>query len=198
MDRDTAGRSLRVAWLTAVTLSLVAACDTMMPKSEPKPMAPIEDTVEVSATVEKIDLAKRMLSLKGQDGDSVTVAVDPAVQNLAQVKVGDRVVARYKEAIGASIVKAPAGEGTVDLAAKTADPGQKPAAEASSTMTIPVTITAVDTKNNIVSFYGDDGLVRAINLKTPQAQEFIKQVKAGDTVVVTYTEAFAVSVEPAK
>jgi len=35
-------------------------------------------------------------------------------------------------------------------------------------------------------------------VQTPQAKEFIKQLKPGDTVVVTFTEALALSVEPAK
>ena len=197
MNQSTAAASLRIVLLASAALTLVTACDTMLPKSEPKPMTPIEDTVEVSATVEKLDLERRLLSLKGQSGELLTVQVDPAVQNLPQVKVGDRVVARYREAIGASIVKTPAGSPTVELEAKKAEPGQKPSTEASTTTNIPVTITAVDTKNHIVTFYGEDGLVRAIALQTPQAQEFIKQVKPGDTVVVSYTEALAVSVEPA-
>jgi hypothetical protein len=48
----------------------------------------------------------------------------------------------------------------VELDAKRAEPGQRPATEASAT-NIPVTITAVDARNNIVSFCGEDGLVRA-------------------------------------
>jgi len=121
------------------------------------------------------------------------------VQNLPQVKVGDRVVARYREAIGATISSSAAGAPvTVDLAEKRADPGQKPAAETSSTTNIPVTITAVDTKSNLVTFAGQDGLVRAITVTTPEAKEFIKQLKPGDTVVISYTEALAISVEPAK
>jgi hypothetical protein len=200
MHSNKIARSISGALLATAALMLVAACDTMMPKSEPKPMAPIEDTVEVSATVEKIDVAKRLLSLRSEEGDQVTIEVDPAVRNLAQVKVGDRVVARYREAIGASIsTTAKSGDPvTVDLAADRAEPGQQPRAQASSTTNIPVTITAVDTKTNLVNFYGEDGLVRAITVETPQAREFIKQLKPGDTVVVTYTEALAISVEPAK
>jgi hypothetical protein len=170
----------------------------MMPKSEPKPMTPIESTVEVSATVEQIDVAKRLLSLRTEDGEQLTVEVDPVVQNLPQVKVGDRVVARYREAIGATISPTAGDLATVELDSRRADPGQKPSAEASVTTNVPVTITAVDTKANLVNFTGEDGLVRAITVKTPQAQEFIKQLKPGDKVVVSYTEAVAISVEPAK
>ena len=200
MHGSQIGRFASGALVAAAAIGLLAGCDTMMPKSEPKPMTPIENTVEVSATVEKLDLQRRLLSLKSQQtGEQLTVEVDPAVQNLAQVKVGDRVVARYREAIGATISSSAAGEPvTIDLAAKRADPGQKPSAETSSTTNIPVTITAVDNKSGLVSFAGEDGLVRAITVTTPEAKEFIKQLKPGDTVVISYTEALAISVEPAK
>jgi hypothetical protein len=188
----TAGCSITGVLIAAVVL---AACES----APPKPMAPIEGTVETSATVEKVDVQNRLLSLKTESGELVTVEVDPAVQNLAQVKPGDRVVARYRQAIGATIAKDAAGEPvTVDVDADKAELGQKPAAQVAKTTNIPVTITSVDTKTNLVNFSGPDGLVRSITVETPQAKEFIKQLKPGDTVVVTFTEAVAVSVEPAK
>ncbi len=200
MHEKLVGRSLAVALIATSSILLVTACDTMTPKSEPKAMTPIENTIEASATVEKLDLPTRLLTLKRENGEVVTVEVDPAVQNLPQVKVGDRVLVRYKEAIGASINATAAGQPvTVDLAIDHAKPGEVPRAQASSTTNIPVTITAVDTKSNHVSFSrAEDGLVRAITVESPQAKEFIKQLKPGDTVVITYTEALAISVEPAK
>jgi hypothetical protein len=195
----TVARPLSIA-LLATALGLVAACNTMMPNSAPKPMVPIEETVENSATVEKIDLDRRIVALKNPSGELVAMHVDAAVQNLSQVKVGDRVVVRYREAIAAAISKTAEGQPVtvVDLAAERAGPGELPSAIASSTTNVPVTITAVDTKHNIVSFYREDGLVRALKAKEPQAQEFLKQLTPGDTVVVSFTEAIAISVEPAK
>ena len=188
----TAGR-LTVGAL-AVVMAL-AACQA----PPPKPMETIEDTVEVSATVEKVDVLNRLLSLKTESGEVVTVEVDPAVQNLVQVRPGDRVVARYRQAIGAKISKDAAGQPvTVDLDAEKAKLGAKPSARASQTTNVPVTIKEVDTKTNVVTFNGPDGLVRVLAVESPQGQEFIKQLKPGDTVVITFTEALALSVEPAK
>jgi hypothetical protein len=185
--------------LLATAFGFVVACDTMTAKSEPKPMAPIEETVEISTTVVKIDPDRRIVALKHPSGELVAMHVDPAVQNLSQVKVGDRVVVRYREAIGAAISRTAEGQPvTVDLAAQRAGPGELPSATASSTTNVPVTVTAVDTRYHIVSFYREDGVVRALKVKEPQAQEFLKQLKPGDTVVVSFTEAIAISVEPAK
>jgi hypothetical protein len=171
----------------------LAGCETMAPQ----PMSTIEETIEVSATVEKIDLANRLVSLKGQSGDVFTVAVDPLVRNLPQVKVGDRVVVRYREAIGASIATTSGQPVTIDLDGDVAEAGARPAGSISATTNVPVTITAVNTRTNTVSFFGQDGLVRALTVETPQAQAFIRQLKAGDNVIVSFTEAIALSVEPA-
>jgi translation initiation factor IF-1 len=184
-------RSIAAVLFAAVAL---AACEA----TPPKPMAPIEDTVEVSATVEKVDVLNRLLSVKRPDGDVVTVKVGPEVQNLVQVREGDRVVIRYHEAIGASIAEAGGQPISVDVKTDQAKLGEKPRAAATTTTNVPVRIQSVDTKTNEVSFYGQDGLVRAITVETPQAKEFIKQLKPGDNVVVSFTEAVAISVEPAK
>ena len=72
-----------------------------------KPHATIVETKEVTATVEAIDHAKRTVTLKGPEGNSRTIKVDPAVKRLHEVKKGDQVVARYTEAI-AITVKTPA------------------------------------------------------------------------------------------
>ena len=64
MHEKLVGRSLAVALIATSSILLVTACDTMTPKSEPKPMTPIENTIEASATVVKLDLPTRLLSLK--------------------------------------------------------------------------------------------------------------------------------------
>jgi len=185
--------------------SATMACFLLLSACATKPPEPvkIENTEEVSATVESIDMSTRMVALRSPDGRQVTVQVDPAVRNLAQVKAGDRVVARYHQALAAELRKrgdgsgettAPVFESTVDRAA----PGAKPAASAGRKVSRTVRITSVDNENHVVSFYGSDGLARSVPVRTPQGQEFASKLKAGDEVELTYTEAVAVSVEPAK
>jgi translation initiation factor IF-1 len=162
-------------------------------------MQTIEDTVEASATVESVDVLNRLMTIKTEAGDLVTLEVGPEVQNLVQVRQGDRVVVRYREAIGARISNDAAGQPvSIDVDTDRARLGQRPSARASATTNVPVTINSVDTRSNLVTFSGPDGLVRSITVATPQGREFIKQLKKGDTVVLSFTEAFAVSVEPAK
>ena len=58
-----------------------------------------------------------------------------------------------------------------------------------------VTILSVDTDQNIVVFTPPTGGMRAIDVKKPEFQEYIKSLKPGDKVQITYTEAVAMAVE---
>jgi cytochrome P450 len=60
---------------------------------------------------------------------------------------------------------------------------------------LPVTIVSVDQAAHVVTFYGADKRVRKLEVQTPEAKAFIKKLKANDEVIVSYTEALAVSVE---
>jgi hypothetical protein len=175
----------------------VAACDK-------KPVEPVtvEKVETVSATVEAVDLNTRMLSLRGPEGGQLTVQASPEVRNLAQVKVGDKLVVRYYTSLAAAI-KAPGTSTTLNsvdqsAAAARAPEGEKPGAAVGSVETTTVTIQSVDTTLNTVTFSGHDSLVRSVAVKDPEAQKFIAGLKAGDQVELTYTEALAVSVEEAK
>jgi hypothetical protein len=63
------------------------------------------DTVEVTARVEAVDQAARTVTLKGPAGNVRTFKVDPSVERLKDVKVGDDVVLRYTEALAIAVVK---------------------------------------------------------------------------------------------
>jgi hypothetical protein len=184
-------RSSLLPLLAAV--ALLTGCATA-----PKPFE-LQNTLEARATVTQLDLATRLMTLRGPAGNEFTFEVDPAVRNLPQVKVGDDVVVRYYETIGAAMRKpGDSTEASIALADGVADPGDRPAAGIGASTTLPVTIVSMDSKTNEVRFYGPDKRVRTVELETPEAQAFAKKLKAGDEVIVTFTEALAVSIEPAR
>jgi hypothetical protein len=167
---------------------LLAACQT-----EP---AMVERTSEVSATVAAIDLPERLVTLRGPEGNLFTVEVDEEVRNLAQVEVGDQVVVSYYEAIAAQIAKTGA-EASAGVTATRAPTGARPAGELAQEVTATVQITDVDLATHTVWFTDPEGVAQAITVQDPGMQDFIRTLKAGDEVAVTYTEALAISVEPA-
>jgi hypothetical protein len=160
---------------------------------EPKVLE--ENINSVTATVESVDLATRMVTLKGPEGKLMEFRAGEEVKNLPQVKVGDQVVMTYYESIAAQILKPGTDPGVVaQQAIATAKPGEKPAGAAAQQVTVTATVEAIDENREYVTLKGPKGKSTAVKVRDPKNLE---GVKVGDTVMITYTEALAVSVEPA-
>ncbi len=184
---------MRISRMPLVVLAagLLFGCQT----SAPEP-AMVEQVQEVSATVTAVDLPTRLVTLKGPDGKLFTVEAGEEVRNLPQVKVGDRVVVRYYESIAAELAK-PGQQASVSAGAGRAPLGAKPGAGVAQQVTDIVRIDAVDPATHTVSFTGSEGHSQTITVRDPKMQDFLKTLKVGDHVAVTYTEAVAIAVKPA-
>ena len=159
--------------------------------------AAIVGTEEARAPVATVDQQKRTVLLRGPTGALLTVHAGPEVRNLAQVKPGDQVVVRVAEAVAARIVRTgdPAPESTVSMAR--AAPGERPAGLLVENVRARVKIEGINPASNTVSFIGSDRVPRTVAVRQPAMQDFLRTLKVGDDVEVTFTEAVAVSVEPA-
>jgi Cu/Ag efflux protein CusF len=156
----------------------------------------MSDAVMVTATVQAVDVKARTVTLKGPEGKVVTIKVDPSIPNLEKLKVGDEVVAKYYEALAWEVKKA----GT-----STMQPGVTESAGAGKeshgrtaighrSVRMVVTITAIDTTAHTVTVKEPDGPTTVIKVKNPANLE---GVKVGDEVEVKFSQALAVSLEPA-
>ena len=159
-------------------------------------MATMATTTELSAKVVAIDKATRTLTLKGQKGEAVDFVASADVKNFDQIKVGDMVVARYVQALTLELrnTKAAAGAPKVREEAVKAKPGEKPAVAGVREVTAIADVTAVDPKKSTITLKGPRGNVVTLDVQNPDQ---FKVVTKGDQVEVTYTEALALSVEPA-
>ncbi len=70
-----------------------------------KPAGHYTRSVNISATVEAVDLATRNVTLRGPKGNRLTLTVGDHVKNLDEVKVGDLVAAGYTESIDIAVTK---------------------------------------------------------------------------------------------
>jgi hypothetical protein len=179
--------------LLAAAIVTLAACAS-------RPPTPIERDaqIEITATVESIDSKMRLVALRGTDGRRATIYAGPAVRNLDQVRIGDEVAVSYYEAIAVEVAAAGTTTRSVeqDVAVVRAAAGDRPAGAIGETLTATVEIESVDTSFNTVTFRRADGLARVLAVEDPEAQRFIRKLKRGDLVQVTYMEAIAVSVRP--
>jgi hypothetical protein len=155
----------------------------------------VTTVVKVTASVEAIDPAKRTVTLKGPEGKVTTITAGAAVKNFDQIKVGDFVVVGYIEALTLELKKGGTAirqrtERDVGVAAK---PGERPAGAVGTETTVIADVIAVDAKKQVVTLKGPE---RTVELKLRDPKQF-NLVKVGDQVEATYTEAVAISVEPA-
>lgn len=157
--------------------------------------ATLAQAVTVTATVTAVDAAKRQVTLKGPRGNEVPMTVGPDVRNLEQVKVGDQVNVRYIESLSLTLKKDGKelrGSSITDDAAR-APQGERPGGAAARQVEITADVIAVDPKTQTLTLKGS---MRTVELKVPDRGQF-NLVKVGDQIQAVYTEALAVSVEPA-
>lgn len=156
----------------------------------------------VTAKVTAIDQATRMVTLTGPKGNSRTFKASDEVRNLAQVKVGDKVLVEYYEGVVAELdtSSSPAQGVTVTEGAARAPLGQHPAGAMTQVVSKTVQVVAVNSKRNTIRFHdvgASADTARTLEVQKPEFQKMLKTLKAGDKVTVSYFEALAVSVKPA-
>ncbi len=110
--------------------------------------------------------------------------------------MGDEVVAKYYQSIAVQVTKPGAAEGSaVKETLATAKPGEKPAGVAAKQVTVTATVEKIDKKKMMATLRGPEGKVVEVKVRNPKNLE---NVQVGDQVVITYTEAVAISVEKPK
>ena len=180
--------------LTAITTQIRAQEKDDDAKKSDEPKLVVAETNIVKATVEDIDHAKREVTLKDSKGDKHKMKVSKDVRNLDQVQKGDQVLAGYFQSTAISVAKpgdasaAPAQAEAVILAEK----GQKPGGLAVQTTQKTATVEDIDYGTREVTLKGADGNI--LKIKAGDRVKRLEDVKKGDRIVATYTEALAVSV----
>ncbi len=155
-----------------------------------------QETTTATATVQKVDLKTRHVTLKRSDGTTFVIVASQEVHNLPQVKKGDVVTIAYTESLAYEVVKADKGKpgGSVKTDVTRAPLGEKPSGSVTNTTTVRVTISAIDKAAGTVTLRDVKGNVTPVKVKDPSK---LDQVKVGDLVDITYTEALAAKVEKA-
>jgi hypothetical protein len=162
--------------------------------------AVVSRTFQATATVETVDAKTRQVLLKREDGQLVTLVAGPDVRNFAQIKPGDRVYARYESELAARIGK-PDDTMLADqdlVGGGRAARGEKPAGEDDMEVRRKITVSAIDLERNLLTFTDAGQVTHVVWVRTPQMQAFLRTLKPGDIVDVTFREAAMVEVEPAK
>jgi len=194
--KTTIGRSIALAVIVAAVAGFAPKAIAKDASSGYVTSGKVSGTVTVTSTVEAVDLEKRIVTLKGENGEVIELAVSKEVRNLPQLKKGDRVVVTYHEAIAADVYKAgtemPPGKNAVG--AERAKPGEKPGGAVAEVTSVTATIEAIDKPNSRVTLKGPEGNKVSVKIRDPKKLDV---VSVGDQVQITYTRALAISVTDA-
>jgi hypothetical protein len=176
----------------AVSLTLLA-CATTGKQDADRPGIEMSSLETLSATVEAIDHEKRLVTLRGPEGNQVVLEVSEEARNLDQVEVGDTVEVEYYESI-ALFAQKPDGEtgAAVTMSMARAPLGQRPGAGVAKTVTMKATVEAIDYDTRMVVLRGPEG--NTLTTRVDEQVERFNEIKLGDEIVVQYTRAFAISV----
>lgn len=195
MNRTLRRRILMAALLSTAlgfggnTVTSAGAAEPIARKRSPA----ASNLIRAAAEVIAIDHASRVLMLKREDGNTVTVIAEGRIGNLARVSVGDIVVAQYGHARAISLKKAPAATAESDAAAEPAPVTATPAGK-SRKRAIIADIIAIDDRTGEATLKGLNGEVVDVVF---QNRKLLSSVRIGDRVKAEYTDAVAVAIKPA-
>jgi hypothetical protein len=193
MNRPALSLVASVLTLGAIPFAQAQTGSTTAPGADARGLV-IADHVRTRAEVQEINYTDRTVVLKGEDGRTVMLKVGPQAKNFDRVNVGDQVQADFYTSTAIVVRKSnepPSArrEDVVQLAA----PGETPGGVIVSTREISAKVDAVDPQKRVITLTGPSG--NTAKLKVGDDVKNLDQIKAGDQVVVRYSEALALAVD---
>ncbi len=175
----------------ALALTALAGCASMTATPRPAGTATL---ITATATVESVDMASRQVTMRADDGSLVSVTAGPEVRNLAQLAPGDVVEFNFFQSVAVSMAEPgdAADTGTMLLAGRAAD-GDKPGGLAIEATDMVVTLVSYDDRNFQATIRMEDGSTRRVTVP-PELRSFAAARGAGSRVLVSLTDAMAVSI----
>lgn len=187
----TLKKSLLFALFASLGLVIASSAFAQLPAK----MIPLAvDVAVLSATVDSVDLQKRIVVLKDVNGNLAQMNVSKQVKELGKVKKGDVFLVEHAQAIAVGLTAAGkdakpgvSGVRSVVIAGKGS---AKPFEETTDTVYATVKIGTIDTKTRIVTFTLPSGEKQKV--RVDQSVLGLEKFKAGDDVMVEFVDDTAI------
>ena len=153
-----------------------------------------QQVMELRGEVNRIDRAGRTITIRSAGVVQEPIYAGPDLAIFDQLQSGDTVIVRFYDAYVAEVTpgaRMAPPQNTTEEARKALDRDDARVMQQSK---IVVTVDAIDTAGNMVTYHGFDN--RRV-LRQVQRAELLKGIKVGDVVTLTYTRAQAVAIEKA-
>lgn len=179
-------RSAFIAALFAAVLTLPVTATAQTDK----PGAVVSEVVETVVVVREIDRDTRKVIVENADGERVTIVVPPEAQNLDQVEVGSKFRVRYLQSVAVYISAAGGSpEAAEHTEVQLAEKGATPGGVIVSVKQVQAKVEEIDYAARTAVITGPDG--NRVKVKVGEEVKRFAEIKAGDMVVVRYTEGLA-------
>lgn len=184
----------RITWAATLTAALSFNGMADPETAVDKPYIHASQSATVNAVVVAINHQTRALTLRGPEGNAVSMVVGGEVRNLDQVNIGDLVTAQYRRSQSIEVLpgdgSAP-GAGGLTASAR-AEQGEMPAGLVTDTQVVTAKVEEIDIEANTFKLKFPDGVVEQYSARDP---ENLRRADVGDLVVITTTETLALRVD---
>ena len=181
----------------AITLATVLSATSFVAMAADIPLSATIEADQVTTKVLAVDAANHQVVLEGAEGRQVHVQLSDKAKNLANLKVGDLVKLEVQRSVAAYLdTDVDKGlPGTVERSGelRKAPGSENPGGEAYRQIQVQLKITKIDLKNNQVTLENPQGQSKILDVKKPEIQAKLKDLKVGQSVVVTYTDVLKVT-----
>lgn len=160
----------------------------------PQPNRVAQQVLELRGEVNRIDRAGRTITIRSAGVVQEPIYAGPDLAIFDQLQSGDTVIVRFYDAYVAEVTpgaRMAPPQNTTEAARKALD---RDDARVMQQTKIVVTVDAIDTASNLVTYHGFDN--RRV-LRQVQRAELLQGIKVGDVVTLTFTRAQAVTIEKA-
>lgn len=187
---------------TILALPTLAIAQAKPADSAAKPMvidaAVVDNRYQLyEGTIIAIDKKTRTITFKNKEGESKFIA-GPEITNFDQIKKGVQVNVTYELAVAIELIKTKSDGIRSKVETNTvtnSKPSEKPSEVIANKTTIIADIVAVDRDKKLVSVKGPSGKITTVTVKNPA---LLADVKVGEQVKVTYSDAMAASITTPK
>jgi hypothetical protein len=182
--------------LSLITVAVVSVIASGQQSKQRRPAREKWDRISMQARVVAIDSQAREVTLRGPEGELVTVQAGEGIERFNEISVGDAVHAAFWIYMKAEF-RDPTDEERDEPLVIVAEAGKfardmPPGAVAGALMQAIVTIEIINRPDMLVTVKGPRGRYVSIPVADPG---LITQLRVGEVTVITYAEVLALALE---
>lgn len=157
----------------------------------------VAEAVQFQGKIKSVDKKSRSVVVVGPNGNEIQMNLSDEVRNFDQIKAGDLVTMTMVQALAADlrkVDKSAVRERVESENMAMAKPGSKPGVVVEKSVRVVANVVAINPKAQTVTLRGPQ---RTVELQVGDPA-MLKNVKVGDQVEATYSEAVALTVSADK